>query len=90
MAKTVNCTNQENAAYPLAFCAERVLLSAACNVVSHVAIDSIAISYIIKRESDHPISPCGYLQADFTEYEERVKQPIDLILSGFSRKNLYH
>ena len=76
-------TNQENASYPVGLCAERVLLASASTLYPNVAIDTIAISYNnINGESSHPISPCGMCRQTLSEYEERVKQPIRLILSG--------
>ena len=87
--KTVIGTNQENAAYPVGICAERVLLSAAATLFPNVAIDTIAISYDNKNgKSNHPISPCGICRQTLLEYEERVKQPIRLILSGLEG-NIY-
>jgi len=85
--KTVTGTNQENAAYPVGICAERVLLSTASSLFPNVAIDTIAISYDNKNgKSDHPISPCGICRQTLLEFEERVKQPIRLILSGLEGK----
>ena len=76
-------TNQENASYPVGLCAERVLLASASTLYPNVAIDTIAISYNnTNGESSHPISPCGMCRQTLSEYEERVKQPIRLILSG--------
>ncbi|MGG9962377.1 cytidine deaminase [Ferruginibacter sp. SUN106] len=81
--QTVTGTNQENAAYPVGICAERVLLSAAATLFPGIAIDTLAISYDNKNgKSDHPISPCGICRQTLAEYEERVKQPIRLVLSG--------
>ena len=85
--KTVTGTNQENAAYPVGICAERVLLSSAASLFPNVAIDTMAISYDNKNgKSNHPISPCGICRQTLLEYEERVKQPIRLILSGLEGK----
>ncbi len=85
--ETVTGTNQENAAYPVGICAERVLLSAIASLFPNMAIDSIAISYDNKNgKSNHPISPCGICRQTLLEYEERVKQPIRLILSGMTGK----
>ena len=76
-------TNQENASYPVGLCAERVLLASASTLYPNVASDTIAISYNnTNGESSHPISPCGMCRQTLSEYEERVKQPIRLILSG--------
>lgn len=83
----VTGTNQENAAYPVGICAERVLLGSAASLYPDVAIDTIAISYHnINGVSNHPISPCGMCRQSLAEYEERVKQPIRLILSGLDGK----
>ncbi len=85
--KTVTGTNQENAAYPAGICAERVLLSAVASLFPNAPINTIAISYDNKNgESNHPISPCGICRQTLLEYEERVKQPIRLILSGLEGK----
>ncbi|MBC7889495.1 MAG: cytidine deaminase [Ferruginibacter sp.] len=81
--KTVTGTNQENASYPVGICAERVLLSSVASQYPGVAVNTIAISYDnIDGQSDHPISPCGICRQSLAEYEERVKQPIRLIMSG--------
>lgn len=83
----VTGTNQENAAYPVGICAERVLLGSAASLYPDVAIDTMAISYHnINGVSNHPISPCGMCRQSLAEYEERVKQPIRLILSGLDGK----
>jgi cytidine deaminase len=85
--QTVTGTNQENAAYPVGICAERVLLSSAATLFPNVAIKTLAISYDNKNgKSNHPISPCGICRQTLLEYEERVKQPIRLILSGLVGK----
>ena len=85
--KTVTGTNQENASYPVGICAERVLLSATGSLFPNAVIDTIAISYDNKNgKSNHPISPCGICRQSLLEYEERVKQPIRLILSGLEGK----
>ena len=79
--------NQENASYPVGLCAERVLLASASTLYPNVPIDTIAISYNnTNGESSHPISPCGMCRQTLSEYEERVKQPIRLILSGMDGK----
>jgi cytidine deaminase len=83
----VTGTNQENAAYPVGICAERVLLSSAATLFPNIAINTMAISYDNKNgKSNHPISPCGVCRQTLLEYEERVKQPMRLILSGLVGK----
>jgi cytidine deaminase len=87
--ETVTGTNQENASFPVGICAERVLLSTASSLFPNVAIDTLAISYHnhnANGESNHPISPCGICRQTLAEYEERVKQPIRLLLTGMEGK----
>ncbi len=83
----VTGTNQENASYPVGICAERILLGSAASLYPDIAIDTLAVSYNnINGVSNHPISPCGMCRQSLVEYEERVKQPIRLILSGLEGK----
>ena len=85
--KTISGTNQESASFPAGICAERVLLSALSSLYPDIAIESIAISYQQeKKESDHPISPCGICRQSLLEYELRMNHPIRLILSGMIGK----
>jgi cytidine deaminase len=82
-------SNQENASYPVGICAERVLLSSASMIQTDEPIKTMAISYnnlSTKGESNKPISPCGMCRQYLTEYEERTKQPIRMILSGMEGK----
>ncbi len=84
-------TNQENASYPVGICAERVLLSSAAMLQTDEPIKTIAISYNNlsgNGESNRPVSPCGMCRQSLAEYEERVKQPIRLILAGMEGKVL--
>ena len=83
----VKGTNQENASYPVGICAERVLLSAVATLHPQVPVESIAISYRSDTvKSDHPIAPCGICRQSLQEYEQRVHQPIRLILGGLEGK----
>jgi len=80
-------TNQENAAYPVGICAERVLLGSVATLHPNVYVKSIAISYNSDEvKSDHPISPCGMCRQALLEYETRLKAPIRLILGGMEGK----
>lgn len=85
---TVNGTNQENASYPVGICAERTALSAASSVYPGVAIDTIAVSYDNRNNGKNgfPISPCGICRQTITEYENRQKKPIRIIMSGQTGK----
>ncbi|HMZ47033.1 MAG TPA: cytidine deaminase [Chitinophagaceae bacterium] len=76
-------TNQENASYPVGTCAERVLLAIAATSFPNIPLKTMAISYLNKNGlNNHPISPCGMCRQYLLEYEQRVKQPIRLILGG--------
>jgi cytidine deaminase len=78
-------TNQENASYPVAICAERTLMSAAATQYPGVAIEAMAISYNNKNgDSSKPISPCGVCRQMLAEFEERTDHSIKLILGGLS------
>lgn len=78
-------TNQENASYPVAICAERTLMSAAATQYPGVGIEAMAVSYNNKNgESSKPISPCGVCRQMLAEYEERTGQTMKLILGGLS------
>jgi len=83
--KMVKGTNQENASYPVAICAERTLMSAAATQYPGIPIEAMAISYNNKNgESSKPISPCGVCRQMLAEFEERTSHPIKLILGGMS------
>jgi len=86
--KIVTGTNQENASFPAGICAERVLLSAITSQYGEMAIEALAISYINKKngQSDHPISPCGICRQSLIEYQNRMQQPIRLIMGGMQGK----
>lgn len=78
-------TNQENAAYPVTICAERVLLGIAAMLHPDTPIETLAVSFASEhRDAAHPISPCGMCRQALLEYEGRMQQPIRIILSGQS------
>lgn len=81
--ETISGTNQENASYPVSICAERVLLASAAMLHTNVPVLTMAIAYHnLQGNSDHPVSPCGMCRQYLSEYEDRMNQPIRLILSG--------
>ncbi|MCA6461993.1 MAG: cytidine deaminase [Chitinophagaceae bacterium] len=77
-------TNQENASYPVAICAERVLLSALSSRFPGAAVTTMAISFHNQKnnKSRHPISPCGMCRQALVEHQFHFGQTIRLILSG--------
>lgn len=85
--EVVTGTNQENASYPAGICAERVLLSVAASQYPGIGIETIAIAYNnLNGKSDRPVSPCGICRQSFTEFQQRTKNPIRIILSGMEGK----
>jgi len=75
--------NQENAAFPIGMCAERVVLATAASNFPQEPVTTMAISYESKGgPSDHPISPCGMCRQTLQEAESRTGRPIKLILGG--------
>ena len=80
-------SNQENASYPVGMCAERVLLSTISSLFPNTPVKTIAISYHNGNgDSDHPISPCGICRQTLTEFEDRMQQPMRVILGGMQGK----
>lgn len=85
--ETVSGTNQENAAYPAGICAERSLLSSAASNHPGVAIETMAVTYKnLKGDSNTPVSPCGICRQVISEFQNRFKKPIRIILSGMEGK----
>ena len=83
----VNGTNQENAAYPVGICAERVLMGTAAVLFPNMPIQTMAVSYrSAEGDSSKPASPCGMCRQYLKEFEGRTKSPVRLILSGQSGK----
>jgi len=81
--KTIKGSNQENAAYPMCLCAERVALSAVASVFPKSRVKTMAItakspSITIKQ----PISPCGACRQVICETEMKQKDAIRVILQG--------
>jgi cytidine deaminase len=81
---TIASTNQENASYPVGICAERTLLGTLSSIYPGVPVDTIAITYVNHATGggDQPASPCGLCRQTLFEYEQRMGQPIRLILAG--------
>lgn len=81
----VSGSNQENASYPVGLCAERVLLASVSSLFPRVPIETIAVSYKSnEHKSDHPISPCGICRQSLQEYENRISNPVQLVLGGLT------
>ena len=76
-------SNQENAAYPLTMCGERVALFAASAVYPQEQILKIAITVISEKKNvSKPLTPCGACRQTLLENEYRTGADIELILQG--------
>ncbi len=79
----VTGTNQENAAYPSGLCAERTAIFYASSQYPNVPMKAIAIAGFTNGHfSPEPCVPCGACRQVMAEYEERFKQPIQVVMYG--------
>ena len=79
----IHGSNQENASYPIGFCAERTALSAAASLASHEKIKAIAITCSSAHNPvTTPAAPCGICRQTIFEAECKHKQDIEVILMG--------
>jgi cytidine deaminase len=78
-------SNQENAAYPVTICAERVAIYSALTQYPNAVISRIAITIISSNQNVvRPVSPCGSCRQVIYETELRCKRDIELIMQGDS------
>lgn len=76
-------SNQENAAYPVCICAERVAFSAAASLYPDIPIKAIAITARSSRVVlNQPVSPCGTCRQFMLEVEEKHQQAYSILLQG--------
>ncbi len=81
----ISGSNQENASYPIGFCAERTALSAAASLASHEKIKAMAITARnVQKPVLTPAAPCGICRQSIFEAECKHKQDIKIILMGES------
>ena len=83
--KIVTGTNQENAAYSVTICAERVLLANAVMQYPGVAITEIAITYYNRKKNaanSKTISPCGMCRQALAEFEDRTGGAMTIVLGA--------
>jgi cytidine deaminase len=81
----VRGSNQENAAYPVTICAERVAIFSALTQLPKAKIKKIAITVItVSGKMNRPLSPCGSCRQVIYETELRVGNDIELIMQGDS------
>lgn len=81
--KMLGGSNQENAAYSMCLCAERVALSVADSQFPGEPILSIAVT--IKnngKKIEKPAAPCGACRQSICEAERKLGQDIRVIIQG--------
>lgn len=85
--EVVKGANQENAAYPSGLCAERT--AAYWAGANHPDQKIVAIA-IAARPADRllflAVTPCGACRQALSEYEDRQRQPIPMIMRGLGQK----
>ncbi len=78
-------SNQENAAYPLCMCGERVALYSAAAIKPDVAPVTLAITIQNQKvKITTPASPCGACRQVIAEYAQRHQQKIRILLKADS------
>ena len=76
-------SNQENAAFPVGFCAERTALSAKVSIAPNKKIIAIAIRVKSElKKVNQPAAPCGICRQVLLESEDIQKQNIKIIMQG--------
>ncbi len=81
--QVVKGANQENAAYPMCLCAERVALGGAASRFPGQVVQAMAITvHNPKKKIAQPAAPCGACRQVISETEDRQKRPITLLLQG--------
>lgn len=79
--KIVHGSNQENVAYPSGLCAERVALFSIGAQYPNDPIVSVAITAKTDKFSiSNPVSPCGACLQVMSDFEQRQKSPIRVLL----------
>lgn len=75
--------NQENAAYPLCMCAERVALYAAAALHPEIKILKLAVTAHKKNHKElAAATSCGSCRQVMAEFEVRQNKPIEVIMLG--------
>lgn len=81
--KMIGGSNQENAAYPMCLCAERVALSAVASQYPNEVIKTMAITVKAPNQIiGKPAMPCGSCRQALFEKEYQQKQAIRLVIRG--------
>ncbi|MGN0220593.1 MAG: cytidine deaminase [Prevotella sp.] len=83
--QTITGSNQENSAYPVTLCAERVALF--CAVHQHPDVPVTAIALAAQDAGGftaRPVTPCGSCRQVLAEMELRSHRPITILMYGVS------
>ena len=79
----VRGSNQENASYPIGYCAERTALAAKISQAPDQTIQAIAIATFNKAGKIlPPVAPCGMCRQALMEEEQRQGIPMVIYLTG--------
>lgn len=80
--EVISGNNQENAAYPIGLCAERVALFYANATHPNERVTTLAITVVDDNNEvkNDVISPCGACRQALAETEMRFSQPIRILL----------
>ncbi len=76
----VTGANQENGAFPIGQCAERVTLYTLINRYGREPVDTIAIA-VSHPDQGQPAAPCGACRQLIAEYQAGQSDPIRLLLT---------
>jgi cytidine deaminase len=86
----VTGNNQENAAYPVGLCAERVALFHAHSNYPAEAVKVLAVTAFNKHGIiNEPVKPCGSCRQALVETEVRYKEPMRIILDGNDKVQVF-
>ncbi|MDR1878277.1 MAG: cytidine deaminase [Bacteroidales bacterium] len=81
----ITANNQENASYPQGLCAERTALFYAMAQHPNRKVKAIAVyGYHRKHKLKGCVSPCGGCRQVMLECEQRGKEKMRILLSGYS------
>ena len=78
--KVVIGANQENGAFPIGQCAERVALYALIHSEGRIPLDTVAI-VVDNKNQKTPASPCGACRQMLNEYRSQQQTPLRLLLT---------
>ncbi len=79
-AHVITGANQENGAFPIGQCAERVALYAMIHSAGRVPVDTVAI-VVDNKNQKTPASPCGACRQMLNEYRSHQQTPMRLLLT---------